>query len=120
MPIVVVFMAQAGLRFVPIIMEQLFNILDAQTIRGVSQSRIERTKLLMLPLFITSLRRTRTMGLACEAKGFGARKWNNFYEVFEMKRSDKAIVFIIVVLSLVSLVVRFVFDMGVAGVGFIR
>ena len=120
MPIPIVFMAQAGLRFVPIIMEQLFNILDAQTIRGVSSNRIERTKLLLLPLFITSLRRTRTMGLACEAKGFGARKWNNFYEVFEMRTPDKSIVVALAVLCVVSVVVRFGFGLGVANVGFIR
>jgi energy-coupling factor transport system permease protein len=120
MPISVVFMAQAGVRFIPIIMEQLFNILDAQTIRGVSSSRIERTKLLMLPLFITSLRRTRTMGLACEAKGFGARKWNNFYEEFKMKITDKLLVGFLIVLSVVSLIVRFGFGMGVAVVGWIR
>ncbi len=120
MPIPVVFMAQAGLRFVPIIMEQLFNILDAQTIRGVSSSRYERTKLLLLPLFITSLRRTRTMGLACEAKGFGARKWNNFYEVFEMQTPDKIVLAALIVLSVISIVVRFGFGIGVAGVGFIR
>jgi len=57
-----------GLRFIPIITEQLFNILDAQTIRGVIGSRVEKTKLLFFPLFITSLRRTRTMGLAVKRK----------------------------------------------------
>ena len=79
MPTSIVFMVLAGLRFIPIIMEQLFNILDAQTIRGVSNSRIERTRLLILPLFITSLRRVRALGLATEAKGFGASRWDDFY-----------------------------------------
>jgi energy-coupling factor transport system permease protein len=120
MPIAVVFMALAGLRFIPIIMEQLFNILDAQTIRGVSSSRIQRTNLLMLPLFITSLRRTRTLGRACEAKGFGARKWNNFYEEFKMKTADMAIIVFLVALAVVSLVLRFWFGLGVAGVGWIK
>ena len=120
MPISVVFMALAGLRFIPIIMEQLFNILDAQTIRGVSSSRIQRTNLLMLPLFITSLRRTRTMGRACEAKGFGARKWDNFYEEFKMNKADVAMIIFLIILAAVSLVLRFYYGLGVAGVGWIK
>jgi energy-coupling factor transport system permease protein len=120
MPTSVVFLALAGLRFIPIITEQLFNILDAQTIRGASGSAIEQTKLLFFPLFITSLRRTRTMGLACEAKGFGARKWNDFLEEFKMTASDKAVLITLVILGVVTLVLRFGFGMGIAEVGWIR
>jgi len=120
MPTAVVFMVLAGLRFIPIVLEQLFNILDAQTIRGVSSSRIQRTKLLMLPLFITSLRRVRALGLATEAKGFGASRWNDFYEELRLEWPDKAILVGLVVLVVASLAVRFglglgagaVFDMG--------
>lgn len=104
-PTSIVFMVLAGLRFIPIIMEQLFNILDAQTIRGVSNSRIERTRLLILPLFITSLRRVRALGLATEAKGFGASRWNDFYEKLRLGRMDKIILVALLVLAVVSLVV---------------
>jgi energy-coupling factor transporter transmembrane protein EcfT len=48
LPVAAVFMVLAGLRFIPVVMEQLFNILDAMTIRGIGKSRIERTKLLIL------------------------------------------------------------------------
>jgi energy-coupling factor transport system permease protein len=105
MPTAIVFMVLAGLRFIPIIMEQLFNILDAQTIRGVSNSRIERTRLLILPLFITSLRRVRALGLATEAKGFGASRWNDFYEQLRLGRMDKLIMAALVVLLVASLVI---------------
>jgi energy-coupling factor transport system permease protein len=110
-------MILAGLRFIPIITEQLYNILDAQTIRGVENSRIKRIRLLMLPLFITSLRRTRTMGLACEAKGFGARRWNNFYEEFYMKRADKLLLVGLAIVTVTALIVRFVFGYGMVLVG---
>ena len=113
MPTAIVFMVLAGLRFIPIVMEQLFNILDAQTIRGVSNSRIERTKLLILPLFITSLRRVRALGLATEAKGFGASRWNDFYERLRLGWLDKAILVALLVLLLLSLVVRF--GLGIGG-----
>ncbi len=119
-PTAAVFMLLAGLRFIPIIMEQLFNILDAQTIRGVTSSRLQRTKLLILPLFITSLRRTRTMGLACEARGFGANQWNNFYEDFRLALPDKFLMVVSALLAILFLYLRFGLGMGLAGVGWIK
>jgi energy-coupling factor transport system permease protein len=113
MPIEVVFMVLAALRFIPIVTEQLFNILDAQTIRGVGKNRWQRFKLLLFPLFISSLRRTRTMGLACESKGFGAHKWNNFIESFNLDTIDKATLIMVGVISLTLLIMRFVFGLGV-------
>jgi energy-coupling factor transport system permease protein len=120
MPIEFVFMVLAGLRFIPIVTEQLFHILDAQTIRGVGSSRWRRTKLLVLPLFISSLRRTRTMGLACEAKGFGAHRWDNFYEAFAIGKADIAMLSTMFVLAVITLVVRFYFGLGVALVGSLK
>jgi len=120
MPTSIVFMVLAGLRFVPIVTEQMINILDAMTIRGVKGSRIERTRLLILPLFVTSLRRTRTMGLACEAKGFGAQKWNNFYQDFVLGRTDRFILAVLILLSLIIVYLRFVAGLGVATVGWTR
>jgi len=120
MPAPIVFMVLAGLRFIPIVTEQLMNILDAMSIRGVRNSRIERTKLLILPLFITSLRRTRTMGLACEVKGFGAGAWNNFYQDFRLKFVDWAILILLLILTVVFLYVRLVLGLGSATVGWTR
>ena len=119
MPIAPVFMVLAGLRFIPIVTEQLFNILDAQTIRGLSKSRIQKTKLMILPLFITSLRRTRTMGLAAEAKGFGGRSWNEFYQDFKLSNVDKSILIFLGVLFIASLVMRFVYGLGLMKVGYV-
>jgi energy-coupling factor transport system permease protein len=112
MPASIVFMVLAGLRFVPIVTEQVYNILDAQTIRGVSKSRVERTKLLLLPLFVTSLRRVRSLGLATEAKGFGAQRWHDFYEEFALRRTDLAILVGLGVLAVVSIIVRFGLGLG--------
>jgi energy-coupling factor transport system permease protein len=120
MPIIFVFMVLAGLRFIPIVTEQIFHILDAQTIRGVGNSWITRFKLLMLPLFISSLRRTRTMGLACEAKGFGAHRWNNFVEKFKFEKIDKVILVALVVLTIITLIIRFYFGLGFALVGTVK
>lgn len=119
-PTSVVFMVLAGLRFIPIVTEQMLNILDAMTIRGVPYSRYERTKLLILPLFVTSLRRTRTMGSACEAKGFGAQKWNNFYQDFRLQRADKILLVTLFILAIAVIYVRFGLGIGTATVGWTR
>lgn len=120
MPISIVFMVLAGLRFIPIVTEQLFHILDAQTIRGVGNSRLERSKLLMLPLFLSSLRRTRTMGLACEAKGFSAHRWNHFIEDFKMSWIDKVLILSIIILTIFVLIIRFYYGLGFALVGSLK
>jgi energy-coupling factor transport system permease protein len=115
-PISLVFMVLAGLRFIPIVTEQLFNIMDAQTIRGVKSSRLQRTKLMILPLFITSLRRVRMLGLASEAKGFGAGKWNNFYEEFILSNVDKVVLISILIVTLITILLRFGFSIGSGGI----
>ena len=120
MPISIVFMVLAGLRFIPIVTEQLFHILDAQTIRGVGNSRLTRSKLLILPLFLSSLRRTRTMGLACEAKGFGAHRWNDFIEDFKMGRTDIILIISLIILTIAVLIIRFYFGLGFALVGSLK
>ena len=79
MPTWAIFMILSGLQFIPIVTEHLFTILDAMTICGASKSRFQRIKLLILPLLINALRRTKTMGLATEAKSFGANQWKNFF-----------------------------------------
>jgi energy-coupling factor transport system permease protein len=119
-PTPAVFMVLAGLRFIPIVTEQMLNILDAMTIRGVPFSRYQRTKLLILPLFVTSLRRTRTMGSACEAKGFGAQRWNNFYQNFHFQRADKFLLVTLFVLTIAIIYVRFGLGIGTATVGWTR
>ena len=119
MPIAPVFMVLAGLRFIPIVTEQLFNILDAQTIRGLSKSPIQKTKLMILPLFITSLRRTRTMGLAAESKGFGGRSWNEFYQDFKLSIIDKSILIFLGMLFIISLIMRFIYGLGTSNVGYL-
>jgi energy-coupling factor transport system permease protein len=119
-PTPIVFMVLAGLRFIPIVTEQMLNILDAMTIRGVPNSRFQRSKLLFLPLFITSLRRTRTMGSACEAKGYGAQQWNNYYQNFQFSQTDKIVLVTLLILSILILYVRFGLGIGLATVGWTR
>jgi hypothetical protein len=60
------------------------------------------------------------MGSATEAKGFGASRWNNFYQDFSLNRIDKSIMIFCLVMTLVSFYVRFVLGLGLAEVGWTR
>ena len=66
--------------------------MGAQPARGLTykswRDRINNFKYLVEPVFINTLRQSRTLELAVESKGFGARKWNEFYRDFAMKRGD--------------------------------
>ncbi len=60
------------------------------------------------------------MGLACEARGFGANQWNNFYEDFRLALPDKFLMVVSALLAILFLYLRFGLGMGLAGVGWIK
>ncbi len=60
------------------------------------------------------------MGLACEAKGFGAHRWNNFYEDLKMRSADYGVLTALALMTAFALVLRFYFGMGFALVGSLK
>jgi energy-coupling factor transport system permease protein len=92
MPVTISFILLATLRFLPLVFEVASRVMEAQRVRGLTykgwRDRINNFKYLLEPLFINTLRQSRTLGLAVESKGFGARKWKEFYRDFAMQRSD--------------------------------
>lgn len=60
------------------------------------------------------------MGLACEAKGFGAHQWNNFIEEFKIQNIDKIVLISLIIITIITLVLRFYFGYGVALVGSLK
>ena len=75
-----VLLVQVALHFLPLLSAELDRIVKAQTSRGaewgVRQGRIiqraQQTFPILLPLFITSLRRAENLAQAIEARGYGA------------------------------------------------
>jgi energy-coupling factor transport system permease protein len=73
---------QVSLRFIPLLAQVAERIAKAQASRGAawqkgSGSLLSRVRLfipLLLPLFLTSLRRAENMALAMDARGYGSRK----------------------------------------------
>lgn len=117
MPLTVAFMMLAALRMVPMVTEEMANISTAQTIRGIDKKGIKGNyrafKLATLPLMINSLRRSRTMGLAIESKGFGKRAWKEYYQDFSFNKVDYAVLILTIVLMVGSIIIRYGFALGV-------
>lgn len=111
LPFELAFMVLAGLRFLPLVMEEAKNISEAQTVRGV-RGRYRRFKTALFPLFLNSLRRAQRMGITIEAKSFGARNWNGFLRDVQLERRDLILSSYGLILFIVGLYIRFVIGWG--------
>lgn len=116
MPITISFILLATLRFLPLVFEVASRVMEAQRVRGLTyktfKDRINNFKFLLLPLFINTLRQSRTLGLAVESKGFGARNWKEFYRDFNMTQTDWVTLAGIVLFTCLMLYVRFSLNLG--------
>lgn len=116
MPVAISFILLATLRFLPLVFEVAARVMEAQRVRGLTyktfKDRINNFKFLLIPLFINTLRQSRTLGLAVESKGFGARKWKEFYRDFSMTSMDWVVLAIVIVFSVAMLYVRFGLNLG--------
>ncbi|TFG42141.1 MAG: energy-coupling factor transporter transmembrane protein EcfT [Bacteroidia bacterium] len=117
MPLTAAFMMLAALRMLPMVAGEMSNITTAQTIRGVDRKgfkgSIRAFKLAMLPLMINSLRRSRTMGLAIESKGFGKRAWKEYYQNFVLNRTDWIVLIITFLILVAAIYTRYGLNLGV-------
>ncbi|HKZ43658.1 MAG TPA: energy-coupling factor transporter transmembrane component T [Anaerolineales bacterium] len=116
MPITISFILLATLRFLPLVFEVATRVMEAQRVRGLNhktfKERISNFKFLLLPLFINTLRQSRTLGLAVESKGFGARQWKEFYRDFAMTKTDWIILVILLIFVAAMLYIRFGLNLG--------
>ncbi|MBK5239890.1 energy-coupling factor transporter transmembrane protein EcfT [Clostridium sp.] len=117
MPLTVAFMMLAALRMFPMIAEEMSNISTAQTIRGIDKKGFKGSfrafKMAAFPLMINSLRRSRTMGLAIESKGFGKRAWKDYYQVFKLDKIDYTVLVVTIILIVASIYIRYGLGLGI-------
>jgi energy-coupling factor transport system permease protein len=115
-PVTISFILLATLRFLPLVFEVAARVMEAQRVRGLEyknwKARIKNMQYLILPLFINTLRQSRTLGLAVESKGFGARQWKEFYRDFEMKNTDWVALAGLAVVAAGAIYVHFVLHLG--------
>ncbi len=116
MPITISFILLATLRFLPLVFEVASRVMEAQRVRGLVyktfRDRINNFKFLLIPLFINTLRQSRTLGLAVESKGFGARQWNAYYRDFAMKRTDWIALVVLLVFVAFIIYIHFGLNLG--------
>lgn len=115
-PINVAFMFLGTLRFFPLVFEELTNISNAQTIRGVNKKGLKGSwnsfKLAMFPLLINSLRKSRTMGLAVESKGFSKMAWKEYYQDMKLTKVDWLAIAMTVIFFAAAIYIRYVLGLG--------
>lgn len=110
------FMIVTALRFFPMVLEEYTNVSQAQRVRGVKpKGLINRLRFfyrMSLPLLIILLRKSRDMGIAVEGRGFGARRWAGSLRELEIRKNDYIFLFVVSILVLIALYVRFVLGLG--------
>ncbi len=88
------FVVTTALRFVPILMDELNEIKEAQTARGVqfdTAKGIRKFQLVLplcAPLLINAIRRTDSSAVAAEVRGFHLRTRTSGYKTYEFHGRD--------------------------------
>jgi len=94
-PVKLTFVAMTALRFVPVIMEEWYTILNAQQARGLkirklnARSVFEVLTTTITTLIVNIIKRARILALAMETRAFGANAKKVSYEEMRMTRRDK-------------------------------
>lgn len=104
-----------ALRFVPILMEELDKIMKAQTARGIDFKegnlflRLKKLMPIMIPLFVSAVRRSNELALAMDARCYHGGEGRTKMKPLQYQRRDCiAYVFVIVYLAgMIVLAVRF-------------
>ena len=88
------FTVTTAIRFIPQFMEEMTDIMEAQTARGVefdTKNGLKKVGMMLplcVPLLITSVRRTDAAAVAAEAKGFDLRTRTSGYKEYPVHWCD--------------------------------
>jgi energy-coupling factor transport system permease protein len=96
-----------SLRFIPLLLEEAFNLKKAQLSRGASFEgglikRVKKSLPLLIPLFVSSFRKADELALALDARGFRSGQERTSFQKLVFKTSDYlflCIVFLMIVIS---------------------
>ncbi len=111
-PISVAYMEMLALRMAPLVEEELVNITDAHTVRGMDlyaegiRKKLEKYKLLLIPLFVRVVKTLgEQMAITLESRAFGAYKEMTFVEQLRPSKKDLAFLLVWVAIFAAVLVV---------------
>jgi len=109
-PVKITFVAMTALRFVPVVMEEYYTIMNAQQARGLKikklnpKSIFEGLTTTLTTLIVNIIKRARILALAMETRGFGARVQKVSYEELKMTRRDKTLSAAILVATIIIII----------------
>jgi energy-coupling factor transport system permease protein len=103
--------AMISLRFVPLLVEEAFNLRKAQLSRGASFQgnliqRTRKTLPLLIPLFVSSFRKADELALALDARGFRSGQERGSYRKLEFRKIDYIFWIMILILSILCLLIK--------------
>lgn len=99
-----------ALRFVPILVEELDKIMKAQTARGIDFNegslfaRLKKLMPVMLPLFISAVRRSNELALAMDARCYHGGEGRTKMKPLQYQRADR-IAYVLVVCYLAGMLI---------------
>lgn len=104
------FVFMSTMHFIPVFLNDMGNIMEAQTARGVEfdGSLIKRLRLmapLCVPLLVGSVRKTNSAAIAAEVRGFTLRTRQSGYKEYPFAACDFAAMLVCVVVLVASILV---------------
>ena len=100
--------------FIPVFMNDMKGIMEAQTARGVEfdQGGLVRKVRLMVPLcvplLVSSVRKTNSSAIAAEVRGFNLRTRESGYKQYPMTGADWGVLALGVVLLAIAIAINFI------------
>jgi energy-coupling factor transport system permease protein len=107
-PYELIFMVQMGIRFLPLLREELNDAFAAIQLRGVELvkvSLIKKVKIyshVFMPSIANALVRTNQLTIAMELRGFGVGEKRSFYHEVSLKTVDKLLIFSSIFLGIIA------------------
>lgn len=104
-PYEVAFMVQVGIRFVPVLFEEMQNIINAIQLRGVDLRKVYKRKVLRIylnifsPLVYSVWQKTQKLSILLELRGFRKSPERTYYRDIALKRADYIVMSLTLVIT---------------------
>ena len=107
-------MVMIAFRFIPVMLEETNNLMDAQASRGVEFencsifTKMKNMFALVMPLFINSLERSSDLAMAMEARGYSGENERSKMFPLAYSKSDKLAYILSVVMLMLTIAIRII------------
>ncbi len=121
LPYKIAYLATTSINMIPSLQDEATTIMEAQKMRGFSvfeegrfREKMKAFPALVVPLVIGAMRRAQAMGVAMDARAFGAGKSRTYRLTLKMTGSDWAVFFLMVLLAALLMGGAFILDREVS------